>query len=154
MWPGDLTAILSVRIWGGLGAASMMGEGCHGTASDLQVLETVVPADHLLRRIDRLLDFEELNAVLAPHYSRGGRPSIPPELLIRMALIGRLYAIAPERRLCEEVRYNLADLTPVFHPAGTRDRGLLSRRSAGEATAGMRPVRCWLSPAAKAAGVA
>ena len=40
------------------------------------------------------------------------------------------------------VPLNVFDLTPNFHPAGTRDRELLSRRSAGEATAGMRPVRC------------
>lgn len=46
--------------------------------------------------------------MLASHYSLRGRPSVDPELLIRMALIGRLYAIPSERRLCEEVRYNLA----------------------------------------------
>ena len=46
-----------------------------------------------------------------------------------------------------------ADLTPIFHPAETRDRRWSSRRSAGEATAGLRPVRCCSSPAAKAAGV-
>lgn len=47
-----------------------------------------------------------------------------------------------------------ADLTPDFHPSGTRDRGWLSRRSAGEATTGVWSDRCWLSPAANAAGVA
>jgi hypothetical protein len=46
------------------------------------------------------------------------------------------------------------DLTPAFHPAATRDRPLLSRRSAGEATVGFKPDRCFSSSAAKAAGVA
>ncbi len=49
----------------------------------------------------------ELRSALAPHYSPRGRPSVDPELLIRMALIARIYAITSERRLCEEVRYNL-----------------------------------------------
>lgn len=67
-----------------------------------------MPADHILRRIDGLIDLGELRDGLAPHYSKGGRPSIAPELRIRMALIGRLYGITSERRLCEEVRFNLA----------------------------------------------
>ncbi|MBB5714881.1 transposase, partial [Sphingomonas aerophila] len=46
------------------------------------------------------MDLDELRNALAPHYSRKGRPSIAPELLIRMALIGRLYGITSERRLC------------------------------------------------------
>lgn len=87
----------------------MMGEQQRGgTSAGWQALGAAVPADHLLRRIDRLLDMRELRDALAPHYSRQGRPSIAPELLIRMALIGRLYGIASERRLCGEVRYNLA----------------------------------------------
>jgi transposase len=68
----------------------------------------MLPRDHLLRRVDRLLDLSELKTALAQHYSPCGRPSIDPELLIRMALIGRIYAIRSERRLCEELRYNLA----------------------------------------------
>ncbi len=46
------------------------------------------------------------------------------------------------------------DVTPIFHPAATRDRPLLSRRSAGEATGGFEPARCFSSSAANAAGVA
>jgi transposase len=68
----------------------------------------MIPADHILRRIDGLIDLGELRDALAPHYSRRGRPSIAPELLVRMALIARLYGITSERRLCEEVRFNLA----------------------------------------------
>ena len=71
-------------------------------------LEDKVPADHLLRRIDRFLDFEELRVHLKPFYSHTGRPSIDPELMIRMLLIGYCYAIRSERRLCEEVDMNLA----------------------------------------------
>ena len=55
-----------------------------------------------------MFDVGELRDALASHYSGMGRPSIAPELLIRMALIGRLYAITSERRLCEEVCFNLA----------------------------------------------
>lgn len=69
-----------------------------------RTIEAMLPRDHLLRRVDRLLDMSELRSALAPHYSPRGRPSIDPELLIRMALIGRIYAITSERRLCEEIR--------------------------------------------------
>ena len=72
------------------------------------VIDAVLPCDHLLRRVNRLLDMRELRTALVRHYSPRGRPSIDPELLIRMMLIGRIYAIPSERRLCEEVRYNLA----------------------------------------------
>lgn len=68
----------------------------------------MIPADHILFRIDGLIDLGELRDALAPHYSRRGRPSIAPELLVRMARIARLYGITSERRLCEEVRFNLA----------------------------------------------
>jgi len=88
----------------------MMGEldkaGRRGTGS--RTINAMIPTDHLLRRVDRLLDIVELRAALAPHYSRCGRPSVDPELLVRMMLIGRIYAISSERRLCEELRYNLA----------------------------------------------
>lgn len=87
----------------------MMGEQRQGGKSaSLRTLGAVLPRDHVLRRIDLLLDMGELRAALACHYSPRGRPSIDPELLIRMTLIGRIYAITSERRLCEEVRYNLA----------------------------------------------
>lgn len=70
--------------------------------------ERHVPADHLLRRIDALLDLTFLRAELAPFYSSTGRPSIDPELMIRMLLLGYCYGIRSERRLCEEVHLNLA----------------------------------------------
>jgi transposase len=71
-------------------------------------LDRHVPADHMLRSIDRFVDLEELRAKLAAYYSPIGRPSIDPELLIRMLLAGYCFGIRSERRLCEEVHLNLA----------------------------------------------
>ena len=71
-------------------------------------LDAHVPADHLLRSIDRFVDLSELRRELAPFYSTLGRPSIDPELLIRMLVVGYCFGIRSERRLCEEVHLNLA----------------------------------------------
>jgi transposase len=71
-------------------------------------LEDHVPKDHLLRGIDRLLDLSDLRQYLADFYSHTGRPSIDPELMIRMLIIGYCFGIRSERRLCEEVHLNLA----------------------------------------------
>jgi transposase len=71
-------------------------------------LERHVPADHLLRSIDRFVDLGEVRQELAPFYSSIGRPSIDPELMIRMLIVGYCYGIRSERRLCEEVHLNLA----------------------------------------------
>jgi transposase len=71
-------------------------------------LEEHVPADHLLRSIDRFVDLEGVRTHLAPYYSSTGRPSVDPELMIRMLLIGYCQGIRSERRLCEEVHLNLA----------------------------------------------
>ena len=71
-------------------------------------LERHVPADHLLRSIDRFVDLDEVRTHLRPFYSPIGRPSIDPELLIRMLLVGYCFGIRSERRLCEEVHLNLA----------------------------------------------
>jgi transposase len=65
-------------------------------------LEKHVPEDHLLRVIDRFVDLEELRVQLRPYYSSMGRPSIDPELMIRMLLAGYCFGIRSERRLCEE----------------------------------------------------
>ncbi len=67
-----------------------------------------VPHDHLLRSIDRFVDLSGIRQHLAPFYSNTGRPSIDPELLIRMLLVGYCLGIRSERRLCEEVHLNLA----------------------------------------------
>jgi transposase len=71
-------------------------------------LEKHIPADHLLRSIDRFVELEDLRRELAPFYSKIGRPSIDPELMIRMLLVGYCFGIRSERRLCDEVHLNLA----------------------------------------------
>ena len=71
-------------------------------------LEEVVPDDHLVRAISRVLDLAWVRAELAPHYSPIGRPSVDPVLMIRMLIIGYVFAIRSERALCREVRLNLA----------------------------------------------
>ena len=71
-------------------------------------IEDHVPDDHLLRKIDPFLDLSEIRSFLAPFYSHRGRPSIDPELMIRMLLLGYSMGIRSERRLCEEVHLNLA----------------------------------------------
>jgi transposase len=71
-------------------------------------LEDHVPANHLLRGIAEFFDLSDLRAYLAPFYSHTGRPSIDPELMIRMLVVGYCFGIRSERRLCEEVQLNLA----------------------------------------------
>lgn len=71
-------------------------------------LEDHVPGDHLLRRIDRFLDLSDVRQKLRPFYCSIGRPSVDPELMIRMLIIGYCCGIRSERRLCEEVHLNLA----------------------------------------------
>jgi transposase len=71
-------------------------------------LERHVPEDHLVRSIDRFVDLGDVRGRLAPLYSSTGRPSIDPELMIRMLIVGYCFGIRSERRLCEEVHLNLA----------------------------------------------
>jgi transposase len=70
-------------------------------------LERHVPGDHMLQSINRFVDLEGVRAHVAPFYSAIGRPSLDPELLIRMLLVGYCFGIRSERRLCEEVHLNL-----------------------------------------------
>ena len=71
-------------------------------------LADAVPDDHLMREIAAVLDLTWVYAELAPHYPTIGRPSVDPVLMIRMLLIGYLFAIRSERALCREVKVNLA----------------------------------------------
>ena len=71
-------------------------------------LERHVPGDHLVRSIDRFVDLSEVRRDLASFYSSIGRPSVDPELMIRMLIVGYCFGIRSERRLCEEVHLNLA----------------------------------------------
>jgi transposase len=71
-------------------------------------LEDLVPKEHILRAIDRWIDFSSIEEKTRDLYSHTGRPSIDPEVLIRMLVVGYLYGITAERRLCQEVQLNLA----------------------------------------------
>ena len=71
-------------------------------------LESHVPHDHLLRGINSVFHFGAIRKSLKSYYSSTGRPSIDPDLMIRMLLIGYSFGIRSERRLCEEVHLNLA----------------------------------------------
>ena len=64
----------------------------------------MVPPDHLVRQIDAVLDLDWVHKELAPYYSYTGRPSIDPVLMIRMLIVGYVFALRSERRLCAEVR--------------------------------------------------
>src|SRR5438270_2678090 len=71
-------------------------------------LDDAVPEDHLVRKINTALDLSWLRSELAAHYSSMGRPSIDPELMIRMLVVGYVFAIRSERLICREVQVNLA----------------------------------------------
>src|SRR6202161_1544976 len=71
-------------------------------------LDAHVPGDYFVRSIDRFVDLSELRRELAPFYSTLGRPSIDPERMVRMLIVGYCFGIRSERRLCEEEHLNLA----------------------------------------------
>ncbi len=88
----------------------MMGrrEGGQGQFFYSFDLDKVVPADHLVRQIDSVIDLSWVHKELAPYYSDTGRPSIDPVLMIRMLIVGYVFAIRSERQICAEVQVNLA----------------------------------------------
>lgn len=86
----------------------MMGEASAGLAAARAGWDAYVPAGHLLRRVDAVLDLSGVRERLRPRYSRIGRPSVDPTVLLRMLLVGYLYGITSERRLADEVRDNIA----------------------------------------------
>jgi transposase len=88
----------------------MMGRSCQdqGQLFYSFKLEEVVPDDHQVRAIAHVLDLSWVRAELAPCYSHTGRPSIDPVLMIRMLIVGYVFAIRSERALCREVQLNLA----------------------------------------------
>lgn len=88
----------------------MISEGSK-KQSELEIImiDELVPEDHLLRKIDRFIDFSFINKICAPYYSKDtGRPAVEPEILFKMLFLGYLYGIRSERRLVEEVKYNIA----------------------------------------------
>jgi transposase len=70
-------------------------------------MEELVPENHLLRLVDKHIDLSFIRSKVKHLYSHTGRPSIDPEVLLRMLLIGYLYGITSERRLCEEVKMHI-----------------------------------------------
>ena len=76
---------------------------------NLVIMEQLVPEDHFLRKVDRVVDFSLIYELCAPLYcADNGRPAIDPEILFRMLLVGYLYGIKSEARLEEEINYNIA----------------------------------------------
>jgi hypothetical protein len=103
-------------------------------------LEDQIPENHLLRLIDKHIRFEFVRERLKDSYSETGRPSIDPELLLRMLLIGYLYGITSERKLVEELRCIWrGDGSPVW--ASTR-RSRITPRSPRTDTDGFRSRSC------------
>jgi transposase len=95
----------------------------------------------LLRKIDRFVDLSEIRAHLGPYSSDVGRPSIDPELMIRMLIVGYGLGIRSERRLCEEVHLNLA--YRWFCRLGLDGKGPITRRSRRTGTAASaRAISC------------
>jgi transposase len=76
---------------------------------EIVILEQYIPKDHLLRKIDQDIDFSFIHDICKPLYCpNNGRPAIDPEILFRMLFVGYLYGIRSERRLEEEINYNMA----------------------------------------------
>jgi len=99
-------------------------------------LDDQIPETHLLRLIDKHISFEFVRQQLKDCYSASGRPSIDPELLLRILLIGYLYGISSERTLVEELRMHLAWLW--FTGLGSIRRFPITRRSPRTGTDGFR----------------
>src|SRR6187431_2303085 len=112
----------------------MMGRRDDGQGQFLYAfdLDKVVPPDHLVRQIGRVLDLSWVHKELAAYYSHTGRPSIDPVLMIRMLLVGYIFAIRSERRICAEIQVNLA--YRWFCKLGIEDRFLITLYSAVRGT--------------------
>ena len=86
----------------------MMGKQSGQIQMVILDIDSMIPKNHLLRRIKNCVNFDFIYEKAAPYYSPVGRKSIDPVVLIKMLLIGYLYGIKSERRLEEEVSLNLA----------------------------------------------
>ena len=71
-------------------------------------LDSLVPEDHFLKKLDRLVSFDFVRNITRDYYSHTGKPSIDPKVLVKMLLIGYLFDIRSERKLVEEISLNLA----------------------------------------------
>jgi transposase len=97
-------------------------------------LDEAVPNDHPVREIAAVLDLSWVHSKLAPYYPRLGRPSIDPVLMMRMLIVGYVFAIRSERALCRDVRVNLA--YRWFCGLSIRTRSRITQRFRGRATSG------------------
>ncbi len=86
----------------------MMGQHTRSGSLYYFLIEDHIPGDHLLRLVDRHIDFAFVREILEASYSHTGRPSIDTEVLLRILLIGYLYGITSERRLVDDVGMHLA----------------------------------------------
>lgn len=86
----------------------MMGRQSRQMAMIFVDIESLIPENHLLRKIERMVSFDFIYDLLAPYYPATGRPSVAPVSMFKMLLIGYLYGIKSERRLVEEVQLNIA----------------------------------------------
>ena len=86
----------------------MMGRQSRQMAMIFVDIESLIPENHLLRKIERMVSFDFIYDLLAPYYPATGRPSVDPVSMFKMLLIGYLYGIKSERRLVEEVQLNIA----------------------------------------------
>ena len=71
-------------------------------------MDDMVPKDHMLRKIDRAIDWNFIYDLVAPYYPANGRPSVDPVSMFKMLLVGYLYGVKSERRLVQEVQLNIA----------------------------------------------
>ena len=73
------------------------------------VIDDLMPKDHLLRKIDKYIDFSFINEICRPYYCEdNGRPAVEPEIVFKLLFLGYLYGIRSETRLVEEVKVNIA----------------------------------------------
>ena len=87
----------------------MLKEPNRQTQAEFVIIDDLVPKDHLLRKIDEVIDFSFIDGLCRPYYcENNGRPAIDPTMLFKMLLIGYLFGIRSERRLVEEVKVNVA----------------------------------------------
>ena len=76
---------------------------------EMVYIEELVPKDHILRKIDKYIDFSFINEMCRPYYcENNGRPAVEPEIMFKMLFIGYLFGIRSETRLVEEVKVNIA----------------------------------------------
>lgn len=86
----------------------MMGRQSGQLSMVVMDLSELIPDDHLLRRISRVISFDFIYEILEPYYPPNGRPLVDPVSMFKMLLVGYLYGIKSERRLVQEVQLNIA----------------------------------------------